>query len=68
MRAARQNDEGPAKRIAMRNGTFGAMTAMLALIAFLAGVVRATLAWEQTTQAQRTTVSSQAHKSLKLAA
>ncbi len=30
----------------MRNGTVGIMTAVFLLTAFLAGVVRATLAWE----------------------
>ena len=52
----------------MRNGTLGVMTAALVLIAFLAGVVRATLAWEETTRDQRAAESGQAHERLKLAA
>jgi hypothetical protein len=52
----------------MRNGTLGVMTAALVLVAFLAGVVRATLAWEQTTHDQRAAVGGQTREHLKLAA
>jgi hypothetical protein len=52
----------------MRNGMLGMLTAVLVLTAFLAGIVRATLAWEQTTEDRHPAVRGRLREWLDLAA